>query len=108
MEGTDFGAARSPSARVMPIDTTVRATRVESASASVANSSTGLVGGLCVGLVNMANLRESGVGICREALSGYRRAFVRTWAKPLMNGGDFVNLVKRALTSWARRVRRGG
>src|SRR3954454_16404870 len=101
MEVTDFGAARSPSARVMPIDTTVTATRVESASASVANSSTGLVEGWCLGLVNITDLRESGVSTCREALFRYRHAFVRTWAKPLMNKGDLVNLVNKILTSGA-------
>src|SRR5712691_6913980 len=49
-------------ARAMPIDTTVTATRVESASARVANSSIGLGEELCVGLVNMTDLRESGGG----------------------------------------------
>src|SRR5689334_144402 len=82
----------------MPIDTTVTAMRVESASASVANSSTGLVEESCLGLVNITNLRESWIGNCHEALSRYRHALVRTWAKPLMNRGDFVNLVTGELT----------
>ena len=42
------------------------------------------------GLVDMMGLRESGTTIGRKTLSRYRRAFVRTWAEPLMNKGDFV------------------
>src|SRR5215471_14293612 len=87
----------SPSARAMPIETTVRAIRVESARPSVANSSTGC--GLAEGLVDMMGLRESRTTMCREALSRYRHRFVRTWAKPLMNKGDFVNLVNKVLTA---------
>jgi hypothetical protein len=30
--------------------------------------------------------------------TGYRLRFVRTWAKPLTNRGDFVNPVKDVLT----------
>src|SRR5262245_53920089 len=55
--------------------------------------------GLVEGLVDMMDLRESRTTICRKALSRYRRLFVRTWAKPLMNKGDFVNLVNEALTA---------
>src|SRR5262245_20639722 len=95
--GCEAARAMSPSARAMPIDTAVRAIRVESARPSVANSSTGR--SLVEGLVDMMDLRESRTTICRKALSRYRRLFVRTWAKPLMNKGDFVNLVNEALTA---------
>src|SRR5262249_23464561 len=93
------------SARAMPIDTAVTAIRVDSARPSVANSSTGR--GLVEGLMDMMGLRESRTTICRKALSRYRRAFVRTWAKPLMNKGDFVNLVNKVLTSGRQRRERG-
>src|SRR5262245_31929169 len=89
----------------MPIDTAVRAIRVERAKPSVANNSTGR--SLVEGLVDMMGLRESGTTISRKALSRYRRAFVRTWAKPLMNKGDFVNLVNKVLTSGRQRRERG-
>src|SRR5215470_3588418 len=107
MNGAGWAAARtmSPSARAMPIDTAMSATRVESARPSVANSSTGRC--LVEGLVDMMDLRESRTTICRKALSRYRQAFVRTWAKPLMNKGDFVNLVNKVLTSGRQRRERG-
>src|SRR5262249_59618622 len=99
MNGAVLATTRvvSPSARAMPIDTAVRAIRVESARPSVANSSTGR--GLVEGLLDMMCLRESRTTICRKALSRYRHGFVRTGAKSLMNKGDFVKLVNKALTA---------
>src|SRR5256885_11113061 len=98
MEGTDVETARNPSARAMPIDTTVTATRVESASASVANSSIGLGEGLCVGLVNMkGSPRIRGRGVSRSSIRIPAR--VRPdLGEALVNRGDFVNLVTKVLT----------
>src|SRR5438046_8204368 len=50
------------------------------------------------------DFRESGLRFADKTAHGYRRAFDRTWAKPLMNKGNFVMWVKEGLTLQGRGI----
>src|SRR5262249_2259369 len=105
--------ATSASARAIPIDTAVTAMIVDRASATVANNSTGRELATDRGDCDSCAVPVwMDISVCanqvsttgRQHWSGCRRAFVWTLAKLLTNRGDFVKLVKEALSTQAVRA----